>query len=178
MKHEGKKRVVSLINTGDAEMTLTVTGWKVQVYVKSRDITVMNEQLKSGLGGQQKFRCPFHDSYLVKQFMSCTISCCIQDSTRSVRWLCQGSNPVSCLTGLCFAHGSDLLKIGTITDVRQGMTGRRLPLRPARVRRESSSSESNGDDLDERILAPLRLGGMMEAEDCPPVQPQRYHSYI
>ena len=181
VKHSGRTRVVSLVNDGDAVVTLTVPTWQVLVFARSCGIMRMNELLKTGLGGQRKMKCRFHHRFLVKKPVSCSAVCSVRNCTRSARWLCQASNPVLCLNGVFQAHGGDLQKKSGISYIRRGMMGHSLRVLPARQAppedREgefASSSESDDDELeDDRVWAPLGLAGMNEAYDCPPVHSRR-----
>ena len=176
VKRDGKVSVSSVYAGGQRVSSLTVLKWQVLVYVKSCDVAAIDAQVSLGLKGQQVMRCAIHHQLLVKQPLSCMKQCCIVGCSRYARWLCQSGGHVSCANGVCLSHGNDLCKRDNPVEVGYGMAGRRLPGRivPGEERRQASnaferdsSAEDDEDDIDDRVLAPLGMAGMMD-DDGPP----------
>ena len=105
------------------EQGLIIHDWKVLVYVKSRHIAYMNEQLELGLLGQRKMRCNDHDLFLVKQPLSCQVPCCTKGCTGMARWRCQGKSDI-CWHAICFPHGRDVIRGDVVVNIEANMAGR------------------------------------------------------
>lgn len=148
--------------------------WRICVYVRKCNVDAINDELEMNLGGQRRVRCAIHEQFLVKQPTTCTLQCCIRLCTRSCRWICQARR-LQCLIGLWYCHGKDLVNKSCVSDVNLDMTGRLLrnkQPRAATVALATSDSESDCD-VDERILAPLRIDDFSSADDWLPLHSRK-----
>jgi hypothetical protein len=145
-----------------------VPNWRILIYTRSRNVDYMNEQVTCSLNMQRRFRCDIHDTFLVKQPVTCQLQCCVRKCSRKARWACTARGQ-SCLHAVCWTHGRDLLSDDSVTDVEYGMSGRILRksrtinqteavnLEPSQIIPDESSDCESDDcyDLDPRVLAPI-----------------------
>ena len=169
--HVQRSKKIAVSSHHDGGDHFECKNWMVLVYGKGRNMKAINDQVIMGLHGQHVMKCAVHNErFLVKQPMSCAVNCSIRGCARNARWLCQGGGDVFCGIGVCFSHGNDFLKEEEV-EIIFDMVGRTLPTRP--VAEEETFEEEfehvSEDELDDRVVAPIGLAGMMDGDAPAPL---------
>jgi len=170
-----------------AENSITVYNWQILVYARTVSKNVMNEQLECSLNAQQRMHCDYHKLFLVKQPLTCELGCCVKNCTRTARWRCMARG-LLCVHGICLAHGTDLVNGDDVVQIEDGMDGRVLkkPKLPvvdtsseaasrgtSRITSPDSDLDSDEDDIDVRVLAPIGMEDICSDNDPAPVHSRR-----
>lgn len=122
-----------------SDTNLHAANWRMLIYCRTRSLNELDESISLNLNGQRPMRCDLHDNWLVKQPVTCDMSCCVQDCTRNATWLCTGGQ--TCCHALCYAHGMDLISSEKVINVSNNMSGTRLKRTHVTPSRESLTHE-------------------------------------
>ena len=157
---------------------LRVAHWSVLIYVKRHSIDSLNDDITRNLICQSRMRCGQHKTFLLKQPLSCNVSCCVKDCDRTSRWRCAGKGR-PCFSAVCLAHGKELIGSDNIVDVSFEMVGKRLPV--TRISTMESDGNklpdesigSNDDESDNEIWAPIGIDDFAGYDDDAPAHSRR-----